>query len=138
MKVLVDTCIWSQSLRRNIYKSNPVVIELIEIIKEVRVQMIGPIRQELLSGIRSTAQYETLKNHLSAFPDLMLKTQDYEKAAEYYNLARKNGIQGSNTDFLICSISSRYNMPIFTVDKDFELFKNILPIELYQIRKISE
>jgi len=29
-------------------------------------------------------------------------------------------------------------MPIFTVDKDFELFKNILPIELYQIRKISE
>jgi len=138
LKVLVDTCIWSQSLRRNIYKSNPVVIELIELIKEVRVQMIGPIRQELLSGIRSATQYENLKNHLSAFPDLMLKTQDYEKAAEYYNLARKNGIQGSNTDFLICSISNRYNMPIFTVDNDFELFKNILPIELYQIRKYSE
>ncbi len=138
MKVLVDTCIWSQSLRQNIYKSNPVVIELIELIKEVRVQMIGPIRQELLSGIRSTTQYENLKNHLSAFPDLMIKTQDYEKAAEYYNLAQKNGIQGSNTDFLICSISNGYNMPIFTVDKDFELFKNILPIELYQIRKISE
>lgn len=138
MKVLVDTCIWSQSLRRDIYKSNPVVIELIELIKEVRVQMIGPIRQELLSGIRSTTQQENLKNHLSAFPDLMIKIQDYEKAAEYYNLAQKNGIQGSNTDFLICSISNRYNMPVFTVDKDFELFKNILPIELYQIRKISE
>jgi len=68
----------------------------------------------------------------------MIKAQDYEKAAEYYNLARKNGIQGSNTGFLICSISNGYNMPIFTVDKDFELFKNILPIELYQIRKISE
>jgi len=138
LKVLVDTCIWSQSLRQNIDKNNPVVNELIELIKEVRVQMIGPIRQELLSGIRSTTQYENLKNHLSVFPDLMITTQDYEKAAEYYNLARKNGIQGSNTDFLICSISNRYNMPIFTDDQDFELFKNILPIELYQIRKISE
>ena len=138
MKVLVDTCIWSQSLRQNIDKNNPVVNELIELIKEVRVQMIGPIRQELLSGIRSTTQYENLKNHLSVFLDLMITTQDYEKAAECYKLARKNGIQGSNTDFLICSISNRYNMPIFTDDKDFELFKNILPIELYQIRKISE
>ena len=72
MKILVDTCIWSLALRRNNRKKNNHVGELHELIKEVRVQLIGPVRQEILSGIKSKKQFETLKNHLSAFPDLPL------------------------------------------------------------------
>ncbi len=71
-----------------------------------------------------------LKSYLSAFSDLSIQMQDYELAAEYFNTNRKNGIQGSNTDFLICALSSNYKMPILTTDKDFQLYKQHCPILL--------
>lgn len=131
MKVIVDTCIWSLALRRNAPKPNLLVDELKELISEVRVQLIGPIRQELLSGIKLKQQFHNLRDHLSAFPDLLLESEDFERAAEYYNLARAKGIQGSNTDFLICSLSNKHKIPIFTSDKDFEQYQTVLPIKLY-------
>ncbi|NCP02896.1 MAG: hypothetical protein GW861_05895 [Deltaproteobacteria bacterium] len=60
MKTIVDTCIWSLALRRNETTSSDIVDELSELISEVRVQLIGPIRQELLSGIKSTTQFNKL------------------------------------------------------------------------------
>ena len=62
-------------------------------------------------------------------------TDDYEKAAFYFNLCRSKGIQGSNTDFLICSIAIRNNFSLFTVDKDFLLFSKHIPIQLHKIHQ---
>jgi hypothetical protein len=47
--------------------------------------MLGPIRQELLSGIKDKAQFELLREHLRAFPDLELDTDDYEAAASAFH-----------------------------------------------------
>lgn len=134
MKIIVDTCVWSLALRRNESKSSYLVDELSELISEVRVQLIGPIRQELLSGIKSKTQFNKLKKHLSAFPDLALISSDFELAAEFFNLARSKGIQGSNTDFIICSLAYTHKMSIFTTDKDFESYASVLPIKLYEPR----
>lgn len=134
MKIIIDTCVWSLALRRNQSLNDGYVEELKELIRDVRVQLIGPVRQELLSGIKSEGQFQRLKEHLCAFEDLVLEKEDYELAAEYYNVARKNGIQGSNTDFLICAIAVRRNMPVFTSDKDFENFKTVIPIKLHRPR----
>jgi predicted nucleic acid-binding protein len=134
MKVIVDTSVWSLALRRSKEVDNEYVEELEELIKEVRAQLIGPVRQEILNGIKTEKQYKILKNHLRAFKDLAIETEDYELAAEYFNKARKNGIQGSNTDFLLCAISIRHRMPIFTTDKDFINFQSVIPIELHKIR----
>lgn len=131
MKIIVDTCIWSLALRRPNDNSNIHVQILKDLILEQKVQMIGPIRQELLSGIKSEKQFSTLKSYLSPFPDLSIKTEDYELAAEYFNINRKNGIQGSNTDFLICALSHNNEMPIFTTDKDFEQYAKYCPILIY-------
>jgi predicted nucleic acid-binding protein len=134
MKVIVDTSIWSLALRRSKDTENKYVDELEELIKEVRAQLVGPVRQELLSGIKSEKQYKTLKKHLRAFKDLNIEPVDYELAAQYFNTARQKGIQGSNTDFLLCAISTRHRMPIFTADSDFINFQPVLPIELHKIR----
>lgn len=53
MKIIIDTCVWSLALRRNKPQGNEYVEELKELIKEVRAQLIGPVREELLSGIKS-------------------------------------------------------------------------------------
>lgn len=63
----------------------------------------------------------------------MHSKDDFELAAEYFNLLRSKGIQGSDTDFLICAVSVNHQLPIFTLDKDFELFKKHLPIMLHHI-----
>jgi len=135
MKIIVDTCIWSLALRRNTVEDNPYIEELKDLIEEIRVQFLGPIRQELLSGIKSKKQFDTLKIHLEAFSDIELEAKDYELAAEYFNTARKKGIQGSNTDFLICAISSRRKMPILTTDKDFTNFQAAFPVSLHVPRR---
>lgn len=132
MKIIVDTCVWSAALRKsNPNETDPLIVELKELIKEGRVQMIGPIRQELLSGVKYQSQYEKLRDYLHSFSDLTIKTKDYIKAADLYNQNRRKGIQGSNTDFLICAIGIAYKMPIFTSDKDFNLFKKHIPINLH-------
>ncbi len=114
---------------------NKYVKELTELIKEIRAQLTGPVRQELLSGIKSRKQFNLLRKHLRAFEEIEIEMEDYELAAEYFNMARQNGIQGSNTDFLICAISKRHKMPILTTDKDFIHFQTLLPIELHKPRQ---
>ena len=137
MKVLVDTSIWSLSLRRDSKKNLDYKTELSELIKEVRVQIIGPIRQEILSGIKSTKQFNDLNKYLSYFPDIEIITKDYEQAAIFFNTCRSKGIQGSNTDFLICSVAVNNDLEIFTNDKDFQNYQKYLPIKLYLPRFIK-
>jgi len=131
MKVLVDTCIWSYALRHK----NPILeIELLlkEIIKDGRLVIIGPIRQEILSGISKETQFESLKERLSPFEDVSLTSDHFIKAAEFSNICMKKGVQGSTTDFLICSVAYLENIEIFTTDLDFKNYKKHLPIKLFK------
>lgn len=137
MKILVDTSIWSLALRRESSKNFNIKTELSEIIKEVRVQIIGPIRQEILSGIKTEKQFGDLKRYLSFFPDLAMAMGDFELAAEFSNICRTNGIQGSNTDFLICAVAVNNNLEIFSNDKDFKSYEKYLFIKLYKPRFFS-
>lgn len=138
MRVLVDTSVWSMALRRKRTVDDPAVAELRELIKESRVQLIGPVRQEILSGLRHSAQFDRLKSSLRAFPDLELKTEDYERAAEMLNQCRSNGIQGSNTDFLICAVAERHLLSVLTIDADFALFAQHVPVRLHTPRSTED
>lgn len=96
--------------------------------------MLGPIRQELLSGIRGDQQFEILRDHLRAFPDIPLEAEDYEDAAAFFNKCRAKGIQSSNTDYLICAAAVRRGYGILTTDTDFAHFARVLPIALHSPR----
>jgi len=132
MKVLVDTSVWSLALRRKRQGKSSKAEELRNLIADRRVQIIGPIRQEVLSGVRDEAQWELLARHLAAFPDLPIATDDYVTAAQFFNRCRAKGVQGSNTDFLICAVAVRNRLAIFTTDKDFQRFAKLLPITLHK------
>lgn len=132
MKVLVDTPIWSLALRRKSRPENALVaFELTALVEDGRVAIIGPIRQEILSGLKERAQFDRLREHLRAFADTEITVDDYEQAADFYNRCREKGIQGSNTDFLICAVAARNELPIFTTDGDFTRFATILPVALH-------
>lgn len=132
MKVLVDTSVWSLALRRRATASSPVVDELKVLIDDGRVAIIGPIRQELLTGIPAADSFARLREHLRGFADEEIGTEDFERAAEHFNTCRARGVQGSNTDFLICAVAERRNLPILTTDDDFSRFAVHLPIALHR------
>jgi len=126
MKVLVDTSVWSLVLRRREDSGN--VKKLTDLVLSSLVVMIGPVRQELLSGISDAALFDRLRAKLEAFDDFPITTHDYVTAAKFHNACRKHGIQGSHTDFLICAVASNNNFRIFTADKDFENYAKYIPI----------
>jgi predicted nucleic acid-binding protein len=131
MNVLIDTSVWSLALRR---KSPDILIgnQVRQLVLEGRGKIIGPVRQELLSGIASASQFELLKMRLQAFEDINLATEHYVHAAEICNTCRMKGVAGSHTDFLICSVSKIEKLAIYTTDRDFELYSRIVGLALYK------
>ena len=132
MKVLVDTSVWSLAFRRR-SAAHASVDELRRIILAGRAAIIGPIRQEVLSGIRDAGMFERLRERLDAFSDEPLTTADYECAAEFFNACRAKGLQGSNTDFLLCAVSARHHMPLLTTDGDFQRYATVVPVALHTV-----
>lgn len=130
--VLVDTSIWSSALRTRDPAGSlrPWLTLFTELLLELRVTIIGPVRQEILSGIRDQSKFETLKAALSPLPDLALCQEDFETAAAFFNRVGSRGIQGSHTDFLICAVAASRSFPILSLDDDFKRYATILPIRL--------
>jgi predicted nucleic acid-binding protein len=135
MMVLVDTSVWSLALRRKSGDLNArerrLSVALAELIQEGRAQIVGVIRQELLSGIREAEKFEKLRDYLRAFDEPLLEIADYEAAAEAHNRCRSRGIAGSAIDFLICGVVLRRGWQVFTADSDFEAYSKVLAVKLY-------
>jgi hypothetical protein len=139
VNVVVDTTVWSLALRREARNLNTaeaaIVAELTHLIKEGRARMIGLVRQELLSGIKTASQYEKLRDILRAFPDEPIATPDYEAAAKAGNECRARGVAVPVSDLLICAVAMARDWPVFTTDPDFKNYAKVLPVKLHLPRK---
>lgn len=135
MNVLVDTSIWSLALRHKrhgLTQSDHVLIRaLADLVGYGRAQLIGPVRQEVLSGIREQAQLVRLRDALRLYEETALITNDFEEAARMSNECRQRGITGSPVDFLLCAVAERHHWQIFTTDHDFEQYRRILGLALF-------
>jgi predicted nucleic acid-binding protein len=141
LRVLVDTSIWSLALRRKPKDLAPDeqrrIQALGDLVREGRAVLIGPIRQEVLSGIRESAVHERLRRALRAFADEPLATDDFEEAARVSNVCRSKGVAGSAVDFLICAAALRRGFDVFTTDGDFERYAEHLPLRLHMLHRSS-
>lgn len=137
MMVLVDTPVWSLALRRVPEKLGSqeqlLKMTLAELIREGRTQIIGPIRQELLSGIRVEQKFHKLRDYLRSFDEPGIEREDYEEAALMNNRCRGRGIAGSSVDFLICAVAHRRHWQVLTTDLDFTRFRKVIPLSLFSV-----
>jgi predicted nucleic acid-binding protein len=134
-QVLVDTSVWSLALRKKQRneKEEKIIDQFSKLISNLDIVIIGPIRQEILSGISDNNRFNDLKNKLSIFDDFRIETRDYELAAQFYNECRGNGIQGSHIDYLICAVAANNDMSILTLDNDFQHYKKHIKIQIEKI-----
>jgi predicted nucleic acid-binding protein len=119
MRFLVDTCVWSLGLRRR-YASRlnseeqRLLAELAAAIQVSNAAIIGPVRQEVLSGIRDRAQFKKTQGLLEPFADETLIPEDFVEAARLFNLCRDHGVVCGAVDILICSVAARLGYGILT------------------------
>jgi predicted nucleic acid-binding protein len=137
VEVLVDTSVWSLALRRRAEHLNSrerlLVAEWTELVRKKRARIIGLVRQELLSGIKTPAQFENLRMSVAAFPDEPVDTRDHEAAAKLSNACQAKGIAFSAVDMLICAVAQRRGMSVFTTDPDFERYAQVLRLKLHSV-----
>ena len=110
--ILVDTPVWSLALRR---KAADLAVQerhltqlLYTLVDAGRVQLLGAVRQELLSGLREESQFRRLRDYLREFPDVSVEPEDYEEAARASNQCRSAGIAASPADMLMCAVAVRH------------------------------
>ncbi len=94
--------------------------------------MIGPIRQEPLSGIRTEAEFNKIATALQSFPDEQLVTEDYETAARFANVCKSKGVASSSVDLIICATAFRRKWSILTTDQDFVSYAKVLGVDLFK------
>jgi predicted nucleic acid-binding protein len=121
MKILVDSCVWLLALRRKnkdllSEDEQRVVTVLSEAVQNGRIAIIGPVRQEVLSGIKDSARFEKLRGALGAFPDEPIATGQYEEAARLYNLCRSRGVECGSVDMLLCAVAAQRRWSVLTTD----------------------
>jgi len=125
MRAIVDTCVWSLSLRRtNQAKLNANELKLLSDLREAirgrRAVILGPIRQEVLSGIRDKVRFSKTEDLLDPFVDERIESEDYVEAARLFNLCRDHGIECGPIDILICAVAVRNGYGILTCDQGLE------------------
>ncbi len=135
MTVLVDTPVWSLSLRRRAIDLSPserrITQSLHNLVRQHQVRLLGSTRQEVLSGIREEGQFLRVRDHLRSFPNVELDAIDYEEAARASNQCRRRGISGSPVDLLMCAVALRNDWQVFTTDRDFSHYAAVLPLQLF-------
>ena len=131
--VIVDTTVWSAFLRRDAQRPDSAVEIVRDLVRKNQVQLLGIVKQELLSGIRHGRQFSRLAEILKGFPLLLATEADHDLAVQFFNRCRTRGVQGSHIDFLICAQAVNNRFPILTADGDFSRYSKTIPIELVAV-----
>ena len=133
VRIRADTPVWSAALRRSAGTPNPDRAELLKLVGRSLIAIIGPIRPEILPGIKDPAKSEAVRDPLRTFPDREIETSDYEGAAAFHHRGRSAGVQGSVTDFVLGAVAVRHQLAIFADDRDFHGFRRVRPIRFYAL-----
>jgi predicted nucleic acid-binding protein len=130
--IVVDTSVWIDVLNDNATPQAERCVELIE--SGEPVALTDVVLTEVLQGLRSEREAQTVERHLRAFPILQLAgLDDFVLSAELYRTARLAGITIRKTlDCLIAAPCVRTGAPILHADSDFDLLASCTPLRIYR------
>jgi len=119
MTLLVDTSVWSLSLRREA----PSLPELDELRRALAgddlVVTTGVVIQELLQGLISDAARALTRDRMSRMAQVSVDLDDHAAAAHAFIECRRNGVQVGTVDALLAALCIRRGLTLLTTDRDF-------------------
>ena len=136
MKLLVDTCVWSLTLRRDTPRDVLAVDRLVEALGGGEtVYSTGLILQELLQGFAGSKARDQIVERFSALPFLVPDRQDHIDAAELRNECRGAGVQIGTIDALLARLRLRHDLELLTTDLDFDHVAGRTKLRIWRPRR---
>jgi predicted nucleic acid-binding protein len=131
VNILVDTSVWSLSLRREVHPQSTAASKLRFLIDQgERIFLLGIILQEILQGIRVSRLFSKINDTLKAFPLISIEREDFVYAAEAHAICRSKGIQSSTVDALIAAVAINHDLSLLSADNDFHYMAKHIPLKL--------
>lgn len=115
--ILIDTSAWIDFFRNQSGAVGDVVATLIERDQAV---MTGPVLAELLQGLRSRQEINTLRELFDVLPYIEISRRDWEQTGDSLRKLRQRGITVPLTDALIANVAKRNGCSVLTLDRHFE------------------
>jgi len=136
VKLLVDTCVWSLTLRRDNPRDVPAVDRLLAALGGGEtVYSTGLILQELLQGFAGPKDRDQIVDRFSALPLVVPDRQDHIAAAELRNECRRAGVQIGTIDALLARLCLRHDLELLTTDLDFDRVAERAPLRIWRLRR---
>lgn len=130
MRILVDSTIWSVSLRAG--RSHPEAARLRhQIVTGSQVYVLGIVLQEVLQGIQDPRESDMVFAEMSDFEMLSLTVEDYLAAAELHKTCRARGVSGGTIDCLIAAAAIGHKCRLHSLDDDFKRIARFSELELF-------
>lgn len=131
MRVLVDTSVWSLSLRKEGPTDHPTVERLTSLLQaDEDVVLTGLILQEVLQAFRSDSLFRRVARRLEPFPLLDLERRDFIAAASLHRNCAAKGLSVSTADCQIATAAIRHDCLLLSADKDFERIARVSSLRL--------
>lgn len=121
MRVLVDTCVWSLSLRKRGPADHAAVKLFAALLEGGRdVVLLGIVLQEILQAFKADATFKKMVQSTGGFPLIPLVRDDYVAAARLHRRCAAAGLTTSTVDSLIAAACVRNDLVLLTTDRDFQ------------------
>jgi hypothetical protein len=128
---LIDSSAWIEYLRRG--GSQRVKARVRDVLQREEGVCCGVVIVELLRGARTEKDYHSLRESLSALPQLPINDDVIERAAEWGFLLDRRGSVVPTTDLLIAASAYKKACVLHT-DTDFEVIAAAVGIEQEKVR----
>jgi hypothetical protein len=131
MRVLVDTSVWSLSLRKKGPTDHPAVAKLTALLRDdEEIVLTGLILQEILQAFRMDSLFQRVTRRLEPFPLLDLDRRDFIAAAALHRNCAAKGVSVSTADCQIAASAIRHDCLLLSADKDFERIARLTNLNL--------
>jgi predicted nucleic acid-binding protein len=131
--IAVDTSVLSLAFRRprGRYREHAATARLRRAIEKGEpVAVPGICLQELLSGVKTMAQFDRLAALVAPFPVLLASRARHMEAARISNACRSAGVAVATVDALIAALTVEHRARLLTTDGDFRRLARHCPLEL--------
>lgn len=127
--VLVDTSVWIRYFKHG---NSAEAVHLDRLLADNRAAVCGPVKAEILSGVRSAEDFRKLSTWMEGLTDCPASPDVWRRIAESrFRLARR-GIQQSLIDLWIAWTAHENGFPLWSLDEDFTRMTDVVSFKLYR------
>lgn len=123
---LIDSSAWIEYLRPN--GSRKVKERIREIVRREEACCCGIVAVEVLRGVKTEKDWNTLRDSLAALPQLPLDDTVIDQASKWGFILDRKGKTASTTDLLIASAAHK-KAKLLHLDHDFKMISSVVGLD---------